>query len=133
VPFFLLLCAQAFSQSPSAVVYMEVVSGSIDKSSGGPADSLTVLKGTMAVSVSDTADIVRIHIKLGSSEGSGSLFTKTYEYNERGELQDGTFFIKEGNVLYFGVGNYTNISHFHAEAVIENTSGQQSSPLRFQR
>ena len=121
-----------FAQT-APIVYMEIVSGHGVNEDSNEADSSTVLKGTFVIALQDTSTISKIHVKLGSSEGGSNFFTKDYDFNPAGEYQDGTSLRKEDLKLYIGIGTYTGLNHFYAEAVIEDTSGTLSQPLRYSR
>jgi len=112
------------SAQNSLNVYMELVGGSTSFSETViPASQL--LKGTMVIEVSDTTNISKIHVKIGSTEGANDLFSQTFNYDVSDSLSlpASMTYKREGKVIYLGVGNYTGLNHFFGEAKLEDNAG----------
>lgn len=120
------------SAQTSLNVYMEFVGGSTNFSDTVIAPSQT-LKGTMIIEVSDTTNISKIHVKLGSTEGGNDFFSQIFNFDVTDSLPSGTTYFREGKVIYLGIGNYTGLNHFFGEAKLENSAGTMGSAITYEQ
>jgi hypothetical protein len=97
-------------------------------------DSLTNLQvfkePQMNITLSDTANINSFVVKLGTTEGSGDILTKTFNFLETGPFPDGTSYIRNGGYVYFLLGKYLSLPPYHAQ-VIANVNGENQSAVGF--
>lgn len=86
------------------------------------------LSATMVIQLSDTSGIQKIHIKFGTTSGSGNLLTKAFVFDQSGTLPDQTIYTRKGRLLYLLMGHqYMGLNQFYAEAKLEYTGGQFSA------
>lgn len=111
---------------------MEIIGGSTSFSDSVVSSSQP-LYGTMVIEVSDTTNISKIHVKMGSSDGANDLFSQIFNFDVTDSLPTGTTYLREGKVIYLGIGNYTGLNHFFGEAKLENNSGVIGLAIKYEQ
>lgn len=84
----------------------------------------------MNITLSDTANVNSFVVKLGTTEGSGDILTKTFNFLETGPFPDGTSYIRNGQYVHFLLGKYLSLPLYHAQ-VIANVNGVNQSAVGF--
>lgn len=83
--FLSILSLSAFSQNSFPVgrmeVIMEIVSDSLANEDDTIVSASASLTGNMILELQDTTGIFKIHVKMGSSDGSSDLFSYAYNYD----------------------------------------------------
>lgn len=125
--------AQTSNNLIDFTVYMEIVGGGSSNFEDTLVSSSTNLKGIMVIIVTDTTVISKIHVRMGNTNGSNDLFSKQYDFDVTANFPDGTSYRREGNVIYLGIGDYTGLNHFYAEAKLEDSLGVISAPINFEQ
>ncbi|UPT69008.1 MAG: hypothetical protein M0D57_10475 [Sphingobacteriales bacterium JAD_PAG50586_3] len=85
----------------------------------------------MFVELDDTLLISEIDVKLGTTETGAEIFQKSFEFNTNGEFEDGTTYVREGNVLRMDLGRYLGFSTCFATVRLQYSNGTFSSPVSF--
>lgn len=122
------------SAQTSLHVYMELIGGSTSFSDSVISSSQP-LHGTMVIEVTDTTTISKIHVKMGSSDGGNDLFSQTFifDVSDSLSLPAGTSYLREGKVIYLGIGDYTGLNHFFGEAKLEDNVGAFSPAIKYEQ
>lgn len=115
-------------------VYMEIIGGSMNFSDSVISSSQP-LEGKMVIEVSDTTTISKIHVKMGTTDGGNDLFSQTYIFDVTDSLSlpSGTSYLREGKVIYLGIGSYTGLNHFFAEAKLEDSLGTIGPAIKYEQ
>jgi hypothetical protein len=130
----LFLCSQA---QTNQIKHMDISIESIheDSIAINDMDTMPVMithhKANMLVDLGDTINITSIEITLGTTEGSGNLITKSFDFGNEGTFTDGTSYNREGNLLNFGLGLYNPLSSYYGSVRLHLENGSYSSPLYF--
>ena len=125
--------AQTSNNLLDLTVYMEIVGAGSSGFGDTLVSSSTNLNGVMVIEVSDTTAISKIHVKMGNANGGNDLFSKQYDFDVTTGLSGGATYKRTGKVIYLGIGNYTGLNHFFAEAKLENAQGTISDPVKFEQ
>jgi hypothetical protein len=124
--------AQTTSPAKSLLVIMKVNPGDTTMSPGDTAfKSNTVLNAKAIVLLNDTNNVYKIHLKIGTTDSTGDLLTKTFIYGQQGIFSDGTSYSRVGKALYFGLGNFTGINRYFGDVKLENITNITSSSTKF--
>lgn len=136
--FFILLGIKtiSYSQITSTIsdlsVLMEIVQGSNNFQDTVISSSESV-KGTMVIEVDDVSTISKIQVKMGSTDGGNEFFSETFDFDATENLPSGISYKREGKVIYLGIGTFTGLNHFFAEAKLEDAQGALSAPVKYQQ
>jgi hypothetical protein len=129
---FINLKGQSIDPPVSLDIVMQVVS---NDNTMLPGDSLfkstTNLIGKAIVVVNDTIGLNKLHLKLGTTDGSGNLLTKTFNYAQQGNFPDGTSYTRNKNIIYLNLGNYTGLNFYFGEVTLEDTQGALTQPKKY--
>lgn len=124
----------AFSQNPPAIDSLNIVMivDPNDHTMGvGDLDfkSTTQVLYKAVFILNDTTTTSKFHVKMGTTPGTANYLNKTFVFDQRGSLPDGTAYERKGRCVYLSLGTYVGISTYALELKAENSNGQFSSPL----
>lgn len=88
-------------------------------------------KPEILVDLSDTLDISQIQVTLKTQEGGATIISKNFNYTDTGQFLDGTWYERDGNILRFGMGNFTSLLRCFASTRIKYTNGSYSNYVNF--
>ena len=85
-------------------------------------------KLAISMVLSDTANINKINIQVGATEGADDVINKTFSY---GDTQPGGSYTYSiyGKTLVLGLGVYADIKELCGQVIIEDHSGNSSAPV----
>lgn len=131
----LFCCITGYTSAQNSLnVYMEIIGGSTSFSDSVVSSSQP-LHGTMVIEVTDTTNISKIHVKMGTSDGANDLFSQLFIFDVTDSLSlpTGTTYLREGKVIYLGIGNYTGLNHFFGEAKLEDNAGLIGPAIKYEQ
>ncbi len=109
---------------------MEVAPNDVSLTSTDTTFSSTTSVITKVIIVlQDTANLSKIHVKLGSTSGANNLLAKDFIYTTPGTYSDGTSYARSGNVLYLNLGTRLGLQNCFAEIKLEDTFGRITAPV----
>ncbi|UPT68643.1 MAG: hypothetical protein M0D57_08490 [Sphingobacteriales bacterium JAD_PAG50586_3] len=109
-------------------IFVETHFNSTDSINGSDSLYLEVLKEPqMLIELTDTNNITTFNVKLGTTFGGSEIFEKTFDFNNIGEFQDGTSYIRQGNYVRILLGKYPVFSAYHAQVMATVNGSQQSA------
>jgi hypothetical protein len=84
----------------------------------------TLVRISCIITLKDTNNIAKIHIKARSTLGGSEKFSKSFLFNPstNSDLPLGASYIRVGNTIYLVVGNYLN-QQLYYEAQLEDKEG----------
>lgn len=112
-------------------VYMEISSSSGASFSDTLIAADQSVNGTMVIEITNAANISKIHVKMGSTDGGNDLFARVFDFDVSNNLSSGTSYRREGNVIYLGIGSFTGLNHFFAEAKLEDAQGTIGNTIKY--
>lgn len=77
----------------------------------------------LEVNFSSLADVVRLHVKLGSSAGASDIFNSLFELNAPGMFEDGVSMGIDGNTVHLILGGFIHQGTFYSEVKAELSDG----------
>jgi hypothetical protein len=116
------LCAQA---QTNPIKHMDVYLQQV------LADTATYQSPQMLIDVTDTITITDIEVSLGTTDGGTDIISKIFTYNQEGEFQDGTSYIRDGSIIRLNLGTYNSIQSCYATARLHYTNGAYSTIVSF--
>ena len=127
-----LVCFKAFSQNIAPAQSMEIYTEIVNTSNGQVASldflPTDTLKATMVLVLQDTTSINKINVKFGTTLGNINLLNKSFNFDENGNLSDGTSYLRKGFVVYLMLGkSFANIPIYYSEATLESATGIKST------
>jgi hypothetical protein len=91
----------------------------------------TKVIGTAVIALKDTVNIYKVHLKVGTTDSTGNLLTKSFLFSQCGDFIDGTSFYKKGNALYIGLGMFTGINLYFGEVKLESNQNTFTPATKF--
>ena len=85
----------------------------------------------MFCTVTDTSNILKMHLSLGSTLDGNELMEKTFLFNNQGTFTDGTSYIRNGFNLEIVLGIFLGLNRFYANIVLEDNAGHFSDVLTY--
>jgi hypothetical protein len=117
------LCFQmsfCYSQSINDVEFRSAVTSN--------SDSLT---SSFVVSISDSSQIDKIEIELGSTEGQNDLINQNFDFDSNAGLPSGYSYLRVGNRVSLETGAIPAYPTFFGRARLKLSNGQYSSYFSF--
>lgn len=88
----------------------------------------TPQKVVFLVKASNQVNISKVHVKLGTSQGTGDILEMELNYNGQ-SLPAGVSVVNQGEFLRIELGEYTGIQNFYAEVRFEDINGDSTFPV----
>lgn len=85
----------------------------------------TIYDVSCIITLQDTMDISKIHVKMGTASGTSDKLNYAYLYDINTGLQGNLSYNRNGNIVTLGVGEFSAFIYFF-EIKLENTSGTVS-------
>jgi len=92
----------------------------------------TLFTTLMNVSVEEGANILKLHVKLGSTPGGSEFLSTSFDYNVPGTFGSTTYSQNGSNIL-LGLGAFMGMIHYYGQVQVETTSHSFETPLNFSR
>jgi len=86
---------------------------------------------SLIITVQDTNNIDTILVKTGTTDGGSEIFQNQFQYSQSNNLPQGTSYIREGNNITIGIGNYSYHDLFYCEIVLKDSSGNTTTPYKY--
>ncbi|PCI97034.1 MAG: hypothetical protein COB15_08705 [Flavobacteriales bacterium] len=80
---------------------------------------------SVSMLLADTNTVAKIHVKLGTTSGSGDLLTTTFTFDNTAPGGDLSYF-REEEMMTLGMGTHLNVGVFYCEIVLEDSVGNLS-------
>ncbi len=117
---FLLQLTFGFSQSINDVEFRSVATSNLD--------SLTSI---FVVSLSDSSQIDKVEIELGSTEGQNDLINYDFDFDVTSGIPSGFSYLRVGNRVSLETGTIAAYPTFFGRARLKLSSGQYTSYFSF--
>ena len=90
----------------------------------------TIYNCICVITLMDTANISKIHVKTGTSEGASNILEYPFSYDVYSGYPQNLSFSREGNKVTLHLGEFSANIYFH-ELMIEYTYGAFSQPVKW--
>ena len=90
-----------------------------------------VYSGAFIVLLSDSNDISKVEVQVGTENGSSDLSNKTFDWDVTTGLPSGCSYQRTGNTLTLGVGNFNETYTYFCRVRIRDNSGNWSNYYQF--
>jgi hypothetical protein len=82
------------------------------------------------VTLTDSLQILKIYVKIGTSSGSDDIFNYGFSYANHNGLPPGTAWQKTGNVITLTLGEFV-AKHYFFEVYLHNKSGDKTEAIKW--
>ena len=91
------------------------------------------LSCTYMVTLAETSGIAQIQVKLGHSAGAGDIIEKTFVFDGPASNNDGTTYRREGNTVWLGLGDFSNLGNYYAEVRLQDLNGNWTAATTYHK
>ncbi len=93
--------------------------------------STTQFKYTFMVTLSDTVNLSKIHVRMDTADGGNHLVDYAFNFDQSTGLPTGYAYARAGKILYITIGQFIDYPVVYAEARIEYPSGAMSAAKKY--
>lgn len=125
---FLLIANIATAQTPATIDSIAFqVNPVFSKNPFPQAGSDKNTSANLSVYLSTDNDVVKIKVKLGSSNGAADILEKEFSF-----VNNGTTFVLSNNTAFINLGKFTQTGTYYAEVKLQYTDGTYSPSISAQ-
>lgn len=82
---------------------------------------------TLIIDLGDTNNVATIHVRLGTSSGSGGLVSEDFTFDGVAALGNGHTYRRNGRAVYLGLGTYVGFSSLYGSVSLRDGSGNDGA------
>lgn len=135
--FGMLVCCFSHAQNTHPLlntsVTTECITNCLDQDSVPVINDSTTIRIQMTVNVFDETGIYAIQVSLGSTLGGSDLLSKSFAFDQFGNVGNGCTYSRTGEVITLGLGDYQGLSSYFSEVRIERVDHSFTESFVFNR
>ena len=113
------------AQPRSTVLDLQVKTEGVAEKSA-PLDS--VFEVTYVITLSDTVDVHKIHVRMGTTKQGKEVFSGSFVFDRETEVPEGSAYRREINKLFLTLTEYPLEQRYFHWVQLEDHNGQRSKP-----
>lgn len=117
----------------STSVQTTCVTNCIDVDSISYVSDSTSIQVVMTIQLFEVTGISSIHIKLGTTSGAADLLNKTFVFDVSGNVGNGCTYSRTDYTITLGLGNYSGLTSYFSEVILERDDQSLTDAVVFNR